>query len=169
VTKKRLDARRAFYREESQNIFKMNVNITERLSSYRPHFPSREVDYGGSDSPATENATDVRGVGTDRPPGRPGSLADDLPAEARPAAAHPPHPPHSGPTRGHPPGNRRGQCADDLLIQVAAVWGAVKQLAAKILENHLIDCARTCMREGRTDEEVLERITRALSVVLRQS
>jgi|FaiFalFF_MnMetaG_3_1042247.scaffolds.fasta_scaffold01859_7 DNA-binding FrmR family transcriptional regulator len=63
----------------------------------------------------------------------------------------------------------RGQCADDLLIQVAAVWGAVKQLAAKILENHLIDCARTCMREGRTDEEVLERITRALSVVLRQS
>jgi len=63
----------------------------------------------------------------------------------------------------------RGQCADDLLIQVAAVWGAVKQLAAKILENHLIDCARTCMREGRTDEEVLERIARALSVVLRQS
>jgi DNA-binding FrmR family transcriptional regulator len=63
----------------------------------------------------------------------------------------------------------RGQCADDLLIQVAAVWGAVKQLAAKILENHLIDCARTCMREGRTDEEVLERITRALSIVLRQS
>jgi len=63
----------------------------------------------------------------------------------------------------------RGQCADDLLIQVAAVWGAIKQLAAKILENHLIDCARTCMREGRTDEEVFERITRALSVILRQS
>ncbi|GBC85474.1 Copper-sensing transcriptional repressor CsoR [bacterium HR11] len=63
----------------------------------------------------------------------------------------------------------RGQCADDLLIQVAAVWGAVKQLAAKILENHLVDCARTCMREGRTDEEVLERIARALSVILRQS
>ncbi len=63
----------------------------------------------------------------------------------------------------------RGQCADDLLIQVAAVWGAVKQLAVKILENHLMDCARLCMREGRTDEEVLDRIARALSVVLRQS
>lgn len=64
---------------------------------------------------------------------------------------------------------QKGECADDLLIQLAAVRGALTRLTVKILETQLLDCARTCMRNGSTDDdEVLERITRALSIILRQ-
>ncbi len=62
-----------------------------------------------------------------------------------------------------------GQCADDLLIQVSAVRGALTQFTIRILENHLLECARTCMRQDTPDNEaVLQRITRALSVILKQ-
>ncbi len=64
----------------------------------------------------------------------------------------------------------RGECADDLLIQIAAVRGALTQFAVKILENYLVHCAQTCMRaDGSTDEEVLQRIARALALILKQS
>jgi DNA-binding FrmR family transcriptional regulator len=62
----------------------------------------------------------------------------------------------------------KGECADDILIQIAAVKGAVTQVAVKILENHLVDCAKTCMNIN-NKRGIYERITRALATVLKQS
>lgn len=62
-----------------------------------------------------------------------------------------------------------GECADDLLIQVAAVKGAVTQVAAKILEDHLVDCTNSCMRNKTSLDGVTRRVARALSFVLRQT
>ncbi len=63
----------------------------------------------------------------------------------------------------------RGECADDLLVQVAAVKGAVTKVAVKILESHLIDCANSCMASDGSVDEVYERVTKALATVLKQS
>lgn len=64
----------------------------------------------------------------------------------------------------------KGRCADDLLVQIAAVRGALNQFTIKIMEKYLVDCAVTCMAAGSNDnKEVLQRITRALSFVLKQS
>lgn len=62
-----------------------------------------------------------------------------------------------------------GECADDLLVQVAAVKGAITKVAVKILENHLLDCANSCMASDGSVDEVYERITKALATVLKQS
>ncbi len=58
-------------------------------------------------------------------------------------------------------------CCDDLLIQVAATRAAMTQVAVKLLEDHLATCVKTCM-DG-SEEEMLARVTRAMSLVLRQS
>ncbi len=58
-------------------------------------------------------------------------------------------------------------CADDVLIQVVATRSAIGQIAAKILEEHLADCATNCM-EG-SAEEITKRISKAVATVLRNS
>ncbi len=63
----------------------------------------------------------------------------------------------------------QGECADDLLVQVAAVKGAVTKVAVKILENHLIDCANSCMASDGSVDDVYEKIAKALATVLKQS
>lgn len=59
------------------------------------------------------------------------------------------------------------RCADDILIQVAAVRSAVGQIAAKVLEEHLADCMTTCMQGS--PEEVSARVSRAVATVLKNS
>jgi DNA-binding FrmR family transcriptional regulator len=56
-------------------------------------------------------------------------------------------------------------CVDDLLIQLAAAKSALNQVALKLVEEHLVDCSRTCM-EG-TQEQIIRRITRALAAAFR--
>lgn len=62
-----------------------------------------------------------------------------------------------------------GECADDLIIQISAVRGAMTKFAVKVLREHLVSCANTCMMRNGRPKEVYERTVRALSVILRQS
>lgn len=59
------------------------------------------------------------------------------------------------------------KCCDDLLIQIAAIKAAVTQVAVRLLEDHLKTCVTTCMEGG--EEEIYDRLARAISVVLKQS
>lgn len=59
------------------------------------------------------------------------------------------------------------RCADDILIQIAAVKAALNQTAAGLIESEMRACADTCM--GGTVEERLDRVTRALAAVLKSS
>lgn len=59
------------------------------------------------------------------------------------------------------------RCADDILLQVAAVKAALNQFAATLLEHELEACMHSCMR-GDADER-LDRVTKVLSTLLRQS
>lgn len=62
---------------------------------------------------------------------------------------------------------REHKCCDDLLIQTAAIKAAVTQVAVKLLEDHLKTCVTTCMEGG--EEEIYDRLAKAISVVLKQS
>src|SRR5438552_18697068 len=55
------------------------------------------------------------------------------------------------------------RCADDVLIQIAAVKAALNQTAASLIDSEMRSCVDTCMG-GSTDER-LERVTRALPLV----
>ncbi|MCI0341716.1 MAG: metal-sensitive transcriptional regulator [Planctomycetales bacterium] len=61
----------------------------------------------------------------------------------------------------------RGECADDVVVQIAAAKGALMQVAARILERHLTDCATRCMIGS--PDEVVRRVSRAVTTILRQS
>ena len=63
----------------------------------------------------------------------------------------------------------RGECGDDLLVQIAAVRGAMAKVAAKILEDHLIECANSCMKSKGGQGDVRARIVTALGSVLKQA
>jgi len=58
-------------------------------------------------------------------------------------------------------------CADDLILLASAPRGALRQLVAQLLENHLLACATSCM-EGRQDE-VLRRVSRAVTTAMKQA
>lgn len=60
-----------------------------------------------------------------------------------------------------------GACADDLILLASAPRGALRQLVAVLLEQHLLECARTCMAED--SDEVLRRVSRAVTTALKQS
>lgn len=60
-----------------------------------------------------------------------------------------------------------GACADDLILLASAARGGLREVVARLLEGHLVDCARTCM-EGDQDE-VLHRVARAVSTAMRQA
>jgi len=59
------------------------------------------------------------------------------------------------------------RCADDILIQIAAVKAALNQTAAALIDNEMRACLDNCMR-GTADER-LDRVTKALAAVLKSS
>lgn len=59
------------------------------------------------------------------------------------------------------------RCADEILIQLAAVKAALNQTAASLIDSEMRSCVDTCM--GGSTEERLDRVARALSAVLRSS
>ena len=61
----------------------------------------------------------------------------------------------------------QGKCCDDLIIQTAAVRAAVTQVIVELLRDHLKACVTTCMEGG--EEEILDRLFKAVSVALKQT
>jgi DNA-binding FrmR family transcriptional regulator len=59
------------------------------------------------------------------------------------------------------------RCADEILIQIAAVKAALNQTAAAIIDNEMRACVDTCMTGDANDR--LGRVTKALAAVLRSS
>lgn len=59
------------------------------------------------------------------------------------------------------------RCADEILLQVAAVKAALNQFSATLLQHELEACVDSCM-EG-TAEGRLERVTKVLATLLKQS
>lgn len=57
------------------------------------------------------------------------------------------------------------RCADEVLLQLAAVKGALNQFAAVIVESEMKACVDSCM-SGSNDER-LARVTKALAAVLK--
>lgn len=59
------------------------------------------------------------------------------------------------------------RCADEILLQVAAVKAALNQFAATLVENEMKACVESCMAGTTTDR--LDRVTKALAAVLRSA
>jgi DNA-binding FrmR family transcriptional regulator len=59
------------------------------------------------------------------------------------------------------------RCADEILLQVAAVKAALNQFAASLLDHELKACMQNCM-EGDADER-LDKVAKVLSILLKQS
>jgi len=59
------------------------------------------------------------------------------------------------------------RCADEILIQIAAVKAALNQTAASLIDSEMRACVNTCM-DG-SDDERLDRVTKALAAVLKTS
>jgi CsoR family transcriptional regulator, copper-sensing transcriptional repressor len=59
------------------------------------------------------------------------------------------------------------RCADEILIQIAAVKAALNQTAASVIDSEMRSCVDTCM--GGSPENRLDRVTRALAAVLKSS
>lgn len=59
------------------------------------------------------------------------------------------------------------RCADEILLQVAAVKAALNQVSSQILDHELTACMYSCM-EGNADDR-LSKVTRVLSTLLKQS
>ena len=57
------------------------------------------------------------------------------------------------------------RCADEILIQIAAVKAALNQTAASLIDSEMRSCVNTCM-EGSADDR-LDRVTKALAAVLK--
>ena len=59
------------------------------------------------------------------------------------------------------------RCADEILLQVAAVKAAINQFSAALLDHELKACMDTCMKGGA--DERLDKVTKVLSTLLKQS
>lgn len=59
------------------------------------------------------------------------------------------------------------RCADEILIQIAAVKAALNQTAASLIDSEMRACVDTCM--GGSAGDRLSRVTKALSAVLKSS
>ena len=59
------------------------------------------------------------------------------------------------------------RCADEILIQIAAVKAALNQTAATLIDSEMRSCVNTCM-EGSSDVR-LDRVPKALAAVLKSS
>ena len=60
-----------------------------------------------------------------------------------------------------------GRCADEILLQTAAVKAGLNRFASVLVEHELRSCVDTCM-EGDADER-LEKVTKVLATLLKQS
>ena len=58
------------------------------------------------------------------------------------------------------------RCADDVLLQVAAVKAALNKVSVTLLEHELKACMTSCM-DGSADDR-LDRVTRVLTSLLKQ-
>jgi DNA-binding FrmR family transcriptional regulator len=59
------------------------------------------------------------------------------------------------------------RCADEILIQIAAVKAALNQTVASLIDSEMRACVDTCMA-GSSDDR-LDRVAKALSAVLKSS
>ena len=59
------------------------------------------------------------------------------------------------------------RCADEILLQVAAVKAALSRFSAVMIEHELHKCMDSCMQGGPDDR--LERVTRVLATLLKQT
>ncbi len=59
------------------------------------------------------------------------------------------------------------RCADEILLQVAAVKAALSQFSSQILEYELSACMESCM-EG-DSEDRLKKVTKVLATLLKQT
>jgi DNA-binding FrmR family transcriptional regulator len=59
------------------------------------------------------------------------------------------------------------RCADEILLQVAAVKAALNRFSAVLLEHELHSCMDTCMAGD--PGERLEKVTKVLATLLKQS
>ncbi len=59
------------------------------------------------------------------------------------------------------------RCADEILLQVAAVKAALNQFSSQILDHELSACLQSCM-DGDSDER-LKKVTKVLATLLKQS
>ena len=59
------------------------------------------------------------------------------------------------------------RCADEILLQIAAVKAALNQVAAGVIETEMRACVNSCM-PGDTDDR-LGRVAKALATVLKSS
>ncbi len=59
------------------------------------------------------------------------------------------------------------RCADEVLLQLAAVKAALNQFASKLLDHELTACMHSCM-EGNADDR-LKKVTKVVSTLLKQS
>lgn len=59
------------------------------------------------------------------------------------------------------------RCADEILLQIAAVKAAINQTAAALVETEMRACVNSCM-SGESDER-LDRVTKALAAVLKSA
>lgn len=59
------------------------------------------------------------------------------------------------------------RCADEILLQVAALKAALNKFSAVLIDHELKACVETCMTGD--SEERLERVTKVLSTLLKQS
>ncbi len=58
------------------------------------------------------------------------------------------------------------RCADEVLLQVAAIKAALSRFSAVLIEHELQKCMDTCMQG--TPDERLGRVTKVLSTLLKQ-
>ena len=59
------------------------------------------------------------------------------------------------------------RCADEILLQVAAVKAALNKFSSSLLEHELKACLESCM-DGDAEER-LEKVTKVLTTLLKQS
>ena len=59
------------------------------------------------------------------------------------------------------------RCADEILLQVAALKAALNQFSVVLIDHELKSCIETCM-SGDSDER-LARVTKVLSTLLKQT
>ena len=59
------------------------------------------------------------------------------------------------------------RCADEILLQVAAVKAALNKFSASLLEHELKACLESCM-DGDAEER-LDKVTKVLTTLLKQS
>ena len=58
------------------------------------------------------------------------------------------------------------RCADEILLQVAAVKAALNQVSGQIIDRELNTCVTSCMPDDA--EERLKKVTKALTSLLKQ-